>query len=642
MPLYTSELNLLKKELVELRRFNKFYGYEGEELTLSEYKEKNYELPANIRKFLQSFVHEQEKDILSFAKQTSSEIKIINGNQSIDTFSLYTGNIIDDFAEETEDETLNKNYFKADELELLFDKVKFTSYHSITPSREVSVENDLVMKDLDRIFQKEMTRVKSLKSTISIITLLQKINKVYDKIKQNKLSEASVLISRFYNENKQDITLGYLYLEVLYAKAGAGNQKALSKARDVANNVCFLTDKSDESLLNYYRYIYVCREYNYDQERALQIFREFVLIDPERFTSKSLLTQRDGFFLKCLILFLRFDINQWSAFEIETMFSVAHKSLAGGIFYIAFMRRGLKKHLDSVRFDKFVKIEIDLNNIKRSHSRLMSKIKSNYDKNGLPHNSSKIINTIGQQFLKKFFINAKLPDLYEYLTNTSISGVQYLENTENDKKLASIGINEHSFWRAWISKITDETSLQRSDILPIEQVAKEAKLLSKYESIALNAQEYELEILRKEEYKDVKDILPDVTQKGIISVMLGENTYSVFDYGAPWTGIKDYYNNIKSLKNPVSQLGSDLIIKKGKVGLFWNLEELQMMLESLNLIIDNKSLGIQGRLDAILSSKSLESGKNDQYMTLSEHLELYWWLYILLVSLLIFMFNIVI
>lgn len=635
MPLYTAELDLLKRELVELRKFNLYRGYEGDELTLSEYAEIKYSLPEKIKKQIKHFVHEQERDLMSFSKNSDS-YKATNRNKSFDAY------VHDELEVSSEEPIGSDNYFNAPDLELSFDRVKFKSYHSRNASREVETEESIALRDLDKIFQHEISRVKEMKASLALASVQLKISKVYDKVKQGKINEASVLISRFYNENKQDITIGYLYFEILFAKASLGNQKALAKAREVANNVCFLRDKSDEDLLLYYRYIYVCREYAHDIDKAMQLFRDFVLITPDKYISKNAISSKDGIALKCLLLFLRFDISTWNSYEAETMQEIAHKSIAGGIWYIAFMRKDILKLTESVRYDKFLQIETDLYNLKKSHAKIIEKIKANFQTSGLPNGASNDMHTVGQLYLKKFFLSAKMPTLYEYLSNVSVVGTMYLENTKQDKKLAAKGLDEHFFWRAWISRITDESSLQRGDIIPVEQVIKEAKLLAKYESIAIKAFNYEKEIFDLPEYDDYRNLLPDITQKGILSVMLGENKYSVFDYGLPWTGIRDFYNNINSVNNPENQLASSLVLKKGKVGIIWNLEELQMLLESLNLIIDSKTLGIKGRLDAIKNSKDEHYRNNEQYMSLSEHLELYWWLYILLVSLCIVLFNIII
>ena len=651
MPLYTAELDLLKRELVELRKFNLYRGYEGDELTLSEYAEKKYILPEQITKYIKHFVHEQEKDVMSFSRHSDS-YKATNRNKSFDAFvhdeleysegTEAKVNQTATTATSVEDKQETANYFSAPELELSFDRVKFKSYHKRNASREVETEESIALRDLDKIFQHEMARIKELKASLALASVQMKVAKVYDKVKQGKLNEASVLISRFYNENKQDITIGYLYFEILFAKAATGNQKSLAKAREVANNVCFLRDKTDEDLLLYYRYIYVCREYAHDIDKALQLLRDFVLITPDKFISQNAISHKDGLVLKCLLLFMRFDVASWNSYEAETMQEIVSKTIAGGIWYIAFLRKDILKLAEAVRFEKFTQVETDLYNLKRSHNKLMDKIKSNFQTNGLPNGASNEMHTVGQIYLQKFFKVAKLPSFVEYLSNVSVMGTMYLENTKNDNKLMAKGLDEHFFWRMWISRITDESSLQRSDILPIEQVIKEAKLLAKYESIATKAFNYEKEIFDMAEYDDYRNLLPDITQKGILSVMLGENKYSVFDYGLPWTGIRDFYNNINSVNNPEHQLASSLILKKGKLGIIWNLEELQMLLESLNLIIDSKTLGIKARLDAIKNSRDENYKNQEQYMSLSEHLELYWWLYILLVSLCILLFNLII
>ncbi|HAG52921.1 MAG TPA: hypothetical protein DCL21_03950, partial [Alphaproteobacteria bacterium] len=280
MPLYSSELELLKKELAELRKFKKFYGYEGEELLANEYMTKNYILSEQTKKKLNKFVKEQEKDINSFAKNpiyTELDLSDLEENAE-KNFRLQHGLQNNGLLEKEDDEKNHEdNYFNAPELDLLFNNVFLESYHILTPSEDLLAIEDChsAVKDLDRIFQYEINRVKLSRTSVNNAMLLQKVSKAHEKIKQNKLNEASVLISRFYNENKQDILLGYLYSEILYARTATGNPKSLSKARSVANTVCFLTDKSDEELISYYRYIYVCREYNHDKERALQLFRDF-------------------------------------------------------------------------------------------------------------------------------------------------------------------------------------------------------------------------------------------------------------------------------------------------------------------------------------------------------------------------------
>jgi len=647
MPLYSSELEVLKKELADLRKFKKFFGFEGDELLANEYMSKSYTLSEKTKKKLNQFVKEQERDLNSFAKSpTITELDLTDLEENAEkNFRLQHGlqqNSNSESELDGNDGNYEDKYFNAPDLDLLFDHVFLESYHMLTPSEELLALDEChhSVEDLDRIFQYETNRVKLSKTSVNNAMLLQKVAKVHDKIKQNKVNEASVLISRFYNENKQDILLGYLYSEILYAKTALGNPKSLSKARSVSNTVCFLTDKSDEELISYYRYIYVCREFNNDKDRALQLFRDFVLINEDKIISSSLLTQRRGFYLKCLLLFLKFETSSWNSYEIETMAAFSHKSLSGGSFYVEFIRKNVLRHIDSVRFHKFLQVEIDLYNLKKSHAKLIGKIKDNFAKSGLPKNGSQTLHTVGQKYLQKFFLIAKLPTFSDYLTNVSISGVHYLENTENDKHLAANGMSEHSFWRSWVSKITSEPSLQRSDIIPIEQVLSETKLLVKYDSLIKKFNNYELEIFNKEEFLEVRDLLGDIGSKGVVAVILGENKYSVFDYGQPWTGIRDYYLSLKLSHQYNCKLASELLQQKGKDGVVWNLEEIQLMLDSINLIIDNKRLGLKARLETIIEKKEEES-VDDQYMSISEHIEIYWWLYVVLVSLLILFFNLI-
>jgi hypothetical protein len=629
MPLYTDQIDLLKKELLNLRKFNTFHGYESNELSLDEYTSKSYKLSPKVLQALSKFKQETLNDVKCFTKNEG----ILNLNNSID-FNI--NNSIDEELSE------DLNYFNAPELELSFDRVNFQSPHYLKTD-QILLENTEVsdtVKKLDKIFTYEIQRIKERKTSLVKTVLVQKLTKVQEKIKADKLNEASVLMSRFYSESKQDIVIGYLYFEILYAKAGLGNYKSLSKARYVANNVCFLTDKSDEMLVSYYRYIHVCREFSHDQERALQLFREFVLLSNDTLLSSNFLENRNGFFVKCLMLFLLFDINKWNIYEIESLQNFSLKAVSGSVFYLAFMRNTIIKHLDSKRYGSFLQIEIYLNDIQESHAKLIKKIQDEFMPNGLPQNGSKEVSTIGQKYLHDLFLGAKIPTFSDYLVNTSLTGVHYITKTKNDEHLSSMGLSEHSFWRAWISKISPETSLQRADIIPIEQVLNESALLIKYNDIIQKLYDYELEIFNKEEYKESKDFLEEVTAAGIMKVILGENSYSVFEYGMSWNGLKEYFSNIKlSRVKKKHYLISEVLIYKGKNGLFWNLEEIQMMLESVSLIIDNKNIGIMARLEQSLEKKS-EKIVNNEYMSLSEHLELYWWIYILIISLSVFIFNI--
>ena len=128
--------------------------------------------------------------------------------------------------------------------------------------------------------------------------------------------------------------------------------------------------------------------------------------------------------------------------------------------------------------------------------------------------------------------------------------------------------------------------------------------------------------------------------RSFISVILGENKYSVYDYGLQWTGIKEYFVNSRMASDLKCQLISDLLLQKGKAGLLWNLEDVQMMLEAISLIIDNKRIGLQARLEQIIEAEE-EKNVDDQYMSLTEHISLYWWLYVLLISLLIIFFKVI-
>lgn len=639
MPLYTAELDSLKKELIELRRYNSFYGFEGDELNLTEYKKQQYKLSKKVASYVEHFKQEQWKDIASFLKNNELNEYEYAENTKVEDIPEISYNAENALISQVSEE----NYFNAPELELVFDQVNLLSYHDVAADTrlELSEKSSTIMKDLDRIFTFEIDRIKGQKSSLSNVVLIQKISKVQEKIRTEKINEASVLMSRFYNENKNDITLGYLYSEILFAKAGLGNQKSLSKARNIANTVCFLTDRSDDALVSYYRYLYVCREFCYDKDRALQLLRDFVLLDPEKMLSSNALVKRNGFYLKCLLLFLRFDIKNWNPYEIESMQTICLKSVAGGVIYLSFLRNELVRHLDSVRYGGFLNIEHHLYNIKVAHEKIVQKIQTSFTRKGLPKTSVGNISTVGQKYLQNFLLAAKIPTFSDYITNTSLLGVQYIESTKNDKYLSSLGMGDHSLWRAWISKITSETSLQRADIIPVEQVLKESKILSKYENLINRAHDYEMEIYKKEEYDKVRELLSEITSAGIIKVILGENKYSVFDYGSPWSALKEYYNNLRLSNTGMHcQLATELLQEKGKLGLFWNLEELQMMLEAVNLVIDNKTLGLKARLDNILEMKD-EQSVDDQYMTLSEHLEMYWWVYILMLSLLIFLFNMI-
>ncbi len=649
MPLFTKDLEVLKKDLAELRHFKHFYGYRSEELKLEEYARVDYNLSNEVREYLESFVKEQEQDLNWFSKSLLDTVpEEIKDDENSDNKG--------EGAEKTDSEKEavkvkevkkprkdnSNNYFKAPSLELLFEKVDFYSYQQSQPAATLLFNDEVndIVKNLDRVFVFEIERIKANKSTFSSVATLPKIEKVRAKVIENKINEAAILMSRFYNENKQEVILGYLYSEILYAKTALGNQKSLSKAREVASTVCFLTDRSDEELISYYRYIYVCREFNYDKEKSFQLFRDFVLLNEDKIVSPTVLTQRNGFYLKCLILFLHFDFNNWNIYEIESIYSFVYRSVSGGAFYLYFIRQNMLPHLDTVRHSKFITVEESLYNIKNSHEKLMHSIHEKYDTDGLPKDGSKSMHTVGQKYIQTLFLNAKLPDFSDYIVNTSLSGISYFDNTANDRMMLSLGMTEHDFWRSWISKISDESSLQRSDIIPLEQVFEESTLLAKYEKVAIKAYEYEIEIYNREEYQEIRNRLTDVTSRGIISVILGENKYSVYDYGLQWTGIKEYFVNSRMASDLKCQLISDLLLQKGKAGLLWNLEDLQMMLEAISLIIDNKRIGLQARLEQIIEAEE-EKNVDDQYMSLTEHISLYWWLYVLLISLLTIFFKLI-
>jgi len=642
MPLYTTELELLKRELSDVRSVSRFSGYISKEYQAGHYKKIKYSLSEKVKAYMQIMISEQERDLLVYAKDPS-HVNLETAKAEDDDLELENkeGELEEtEELESTEEEIVDDNYFGGQEVELLFSRVAFSSHHDIAHSDDLrSLDNPVIMA-LDKIFNYEIERLKvHNKSLFNNVSLMQKVNKTHAKIKAGKIQEASSLISRFYNENKQEILLGYLYLEILFAKAALGSQKSLSIARDVANTVCFLTDKSDENLTSYYRYIYVCREFVHDKEKALQLLRDFVLVDADRLMSNEALVQRDGFYMKCVILFLRFDPRGWNSFEIENMNKFINESLAGGVFYIYFIRDKLLGLIDTVRFKRFLMTEINLFNIYDSHSRFMEFIKANYTKRGIPKHGPDGMYTVAEKYIQNFLLLSKMPDFSDFLTNTSIAGTKYLEHTANDRYLQSYGMSTNSFWRSWVAKITYETSLQNPNILPVELIVGESKLLSKYKALVDKAYEYEKDILNLEKYQSVKELLTDVRTDAIMSAVFGENKYNPMTYGLLLDSMRDYYDKLTMITNVNSNLVSGLIIERGKQGLFWNLEEIQLMLDSLNLTIDNKQVGVKARLDKLKNSKNNEV--EAEYTSLAEHLGAYWWVYILLVSLIVVLFNMI-
>ncbi|MCP4355569.1 MAG: hypothetical protein GY793_08080 [Proteobacteria bacterium] len=633
---------MLKKELTDVRTVSRVVGYMSKEHPLEYYKKLRYGLSDKISAHVRYLMIEQEKDLLVYTQDPSVvnvELETDFEDEDVtENFEQQTETSAEDSAEQ---DITSENYFDAPELELLFNRVAFNSHHDAQISDDLKSLDDPVIIALDKIFSFELERLEvNNKSLIDHVSMTQKVGRVHSKIKEGRLQEASSLMSRFYNENKQKLLFGYLYLEILYAKAALGSQKSLSIARDVANTLCFLTDKSDEVLINYYRYIYVCREFVHDKEKALQLFRDFVLVDADKLGSNESLIQRDSFYMKCMILFLRFDPRGWNVFEIENMSKFVNESISGGIFYIFFIRDKILKLLDSVRYKHFVPVEVNLYNLYDSHSKIMHFIKSNYADNAVPKGGSLQMFTCAKKYVQNFLLSSKVPDFSEFLTNTSISGTRFLEHTTNDKYLQNLGMFDNGFWRSWICKITFETSLQNPGILPLELVVREAKLLTKYEALANKAHTFEKEILADEKYAEVKDFLGNVRADAIMAVTFGENKYNPLTYGLSVDSMKSYYETLKAINNVANNLVSGLIVERGNVGLFWNLEEIQLMLESLNLTIDNKQVGIKARLDMLLNSKQ-ESLESDEYMGFTEHLSLYWWVYALLVSLMIIIFNMV-
>ena len=228
----SQKLEDLKKDLVTIREVSGSFYYPPVDKSVDEHKRAHYILPQTVRLKLLRLKKQQLEDVKTFAKHRDE----FSTDDAINAASSLEDNEI--------------NYFNAKELESVLDRVNYETFYDVESSEDLVEGATTLLVTLDKIFKYEIQKLKLSKIGANYVGIIQKISKVHDKIKANNLAEAITLMTRYYNEEKKHKVVGYLYFELLYAKVSKGNLKTLAKARDVANNVCFLAEKAMKKWLD--------------------------------------------------------------------------------------------------------------------------------------------------------------------------------------------------------------------------------------------------------------------------------------------------------------------------------------------------------------------------------------------------------
>jgi hypothetical protein len=473
--------------------------------------------------------------------------------------------------------------------------------------------------------------------------MLNKMKQAVESIGVGHLNDALTVLRTAKKSAPNNRSLAFMLSQVYYYKAANGSNENLPEARTEAKkSTLYAEDVSSDQLMQY-RYSYVVHESNHDPEKALNLIREFYLLNPESLTEGHGLGVHDGIHLKTWMLVSMMDSKFLTTYEIESILSITMTAATGVNFYLNVIRpqilTRLADHEDSV-IAPLISVEKMLAQSYQNYAEIIDYIQKNFNAEGHLLPESVCLWTLENKYVNLLIKAAPLPTFDEIYLYTSLDAKRHSAEAYPNKAMAAMGLAGVNYWQIWSLAITAAEGRGGARTFPVKRIVPYAEIFRKFDRILESLKVYEKEIVPHEKWEIIEKYMPDYEYSIFTHIAAGPEAFQVPS--------NPYYLNFYRqwvTEKPKGPLPSKIIETYAENGNFIEPEEVIATFEGIMRVISDDVHGLKTRAkEALKFCLKKEKGKSaDKVKDLlrENHFNDYWWLYVIVVPLAILAFFVV-
>lgn len=560
-------------------------------------------------------------------------------------------NVYNPLIEESEEFTPNITVNTSDNhsyLNAFVNSLQFYSMYDFPTSKLENFEEDIEMTvaelNLFKAVSAELdfANENMAKYNYSIATL-QKLKTAVHSVGMKRIKDALTCLKSAKEDDPNNRSLAYVISQILYFKVQNGGSESLPEARAEAKKSCLYSDNCDAHQLRQYRYVYVLQECVHSPKRAIELMREFYLLNPESMTEGNGLGAHQGVHFKTWILLSTLNAELLTTFEIESLITISSMATSGVCFYLNIMRPVILKRLENEKdlsIQKLIKLEEMLNVSYENYKGIAATVEQGYDEEFNLTPSSEHLWTIEQRYTSLLLKATKFPEFDEVYLYTSLDAKRYSTEAYPNKAMAALGLANVNYWQVWSIAIADNEGKGASRTFPVNRMALHAEIYKKFDEILKDLEAYEESIIPPEKWELIEKYMPEYEYQIFPHVAVGP--------GAFLAPSNPYYLNFYRAwvkERPCGPLPSKILKEYAEKGHFIDVDEVIAAFEGAVRVIVDDVHGLKVRAKAALKLCLLDSDghKSEKVkdMIRDGHFNDYWWLYFIALPLAVLTFYMV-
>ena len=183
-----------------------------------------------------------------------------------------------------------------------------------------------------------------------------------------------------------------------------------------------------------------------------------------------------------------------------------------------------------------------------------------------------------------------IPDLYQFLSNTSLDGEHYNETNDLDRDMRERELQIGEYWDLWIRKLNYASKVYAPRCLPDELAIQEQEILPKAVSVLEDLRRAEAKLIDDERWGLSSHYQPKYSFENLAEVGLG-HTYTSASF-APQNPILKNYHKLWGAIRPTGLLPTEVLVGRANAGAFTDISEVATLLEGGMKIINDAEYGI--------------------------------------------------
>lgn len=473
------------------------------------------------------------------------------------------------------------------------------------------------------------------------ISVINKMKSAVESLAFGRINDALTVLRTAKKNAPNNRTISFMLSQIYYYKVAHGSSEMLPEARGEAKKSSLYSDDVNKAQLNQYRYAYVLHESNYDQERSLNLIRDYYLLNPESLTEGRGLGVHDGVYLKTWMLVSTLDPKLLTSYEVESILSITLTAATGVNFYLNVVRPLVLTRLankDDAVIAPLNKIEIMLAKSYQLYAEIVDTIQQNYDEQGNLLPQSQYLWTLEHRYVNLLIKAAPIPRFDEVYLYTSLDAKRHSAEAYPNRAMAAMGLSNVNYWQVWSLAITAVEGKGGNRTFPVKRLVPYAEIYRKFDSVLESLQAYEKELIPDEKWELIEKYMPDYEYSVFPLVAAGPDAFQ-----AP---SNPYYLNFYRqwvTHKPKGPLPSEIIRKFADNGHFIDPHEVVAAFEGVVRVISDDVHGLKTRAKAALKQclsdkKNADKAKD---MLRDNHFKDYWWFYVIVLPLSVLSFFVI-